>query len=139
MEERAFVLKTVVLELGSHAWIIQASDSHWFKLNESPTNIIFFPLHFSKNLTPLNLQFTQQPPNLNRIKNPRRTTCRRFMLLPGQGAGGWLPPILEVRLVGTAVLLAIELWIYKRASGGVVQRVRRVENPFPLVQVAASG
>lgn len=35
--------------------------------------------------------------------------------------------------------MAIELWIYKGASGRVVERVGRVENPFALVEVAVSG
>lgn len=64
IEETPLVLKIVVLELGTHAWIIQANDSHWFKLNESPTNIIFFPLHFSKKFNPLNLQLFKNHPQI---------------------------------------------------------------------------
>jgi hypothetical protein len=33
----------------------QIKDSHWFRPSESPTNIILFPLIFSKNSSPLNL------------------------------------------------------------------------------------
>lgn len=61
------------------------------------------------------------------------------VLLPGNSTGEGLPAIFEVGLVRTAVLLAIKLWIYKGASGRVVERVRRVENPFALVEVAFSG
>lgn len=48
----------LVLALGTHEWIKQPNDSHMFKLSESPTNMIFFPLNFSRNANPLNLQRT---------------------------------------------------------------------------------
>ena len=34
---------------------MQVSDCHWFSLNESPTNIILFPLSLDKKSLPLNL------------------------------------------------------------------------------------
>lgn len=44
------------LELGGRAaWSMQLKETHWFRLNESPTNITFFPLHVSKNSKPSNL------------------------------------------------------------------------------------
>jgi len=48
-------LNTLYFEFGTHEWIKHVRDIHWFKLSESPTNIIFFPLHFSKKYSPLNL------------------------------------------------------------------------------------
>lgn len=47
------------LEFGTQEWSIHVRDCHWFKLSESPTNIIFFPLHFCNKLNPLNLHKTQ--------------------------------------------------------------------------------
>ena len=50
-----FRFEKVVLALGTAAWIMHANDSHMFRLSESPTNIIFFPLHLAKKSAPLNL------------------------------------------------------------------------------------
>ena len=55
IKDKGSFLTYVILELGTDASIIQARDSHMFKLSESPTNIIFFPFHFPRKLTPLNL------------------------------------------------------------------------------------
>lgn len=55
-EERASLCLNVVLEFGTQAWIIHANELNWFKLKESPTNIIFFPLFPFRKLNPLNLQ-----------------------------------------------------------------------------------
>lgn len=48
-----------VLALGTEEWIIQDRDCHMLRLSESPTNIIFFPRHFSRKLAPLNLEHPQ--------------------------------------------------------------------------------
>jgi hypothetical protein len=53
---RASLCLNVVLEFGTAAWIIQANELNWFKLKESPTNIIFFPLCPLRKFKPLNLQ-----------------------------------------------------------------------------------
>ena len=46
----------VILVWGRAEWSKQRSDSHWLRLTESPINMIFFPLNFSKKYRPLNLQ-----------------------------------------------------------------------------------
>lgn len=63
-EDSPSFLMNVVLDFGTDAWIMHVKDWNWFKLNESPTNIIFLPLHFSKKYNPLNLlsQFNTQLP-----------------------------------------------------------------------------
>jgi len=48
-------LKKPVLAFGTDAWITQVSDLHIFRLSESPTNIIFLPLHLFRKSTPSNL------------------------------------------------------------------------------------
>lgn len=55
MVERGTELLKIVLALGTAAWSMQARESHWFWLRESPTNMIFFPLYFVKKSNPLNL------------------------------------------------------------------------------------
>ena len=42
-------LKKPVLAFGTDAWITQVSDLHIFRLSESPTNIIFLPLHLFRH------------------------------------------------------------------------------------------
>jgi len=54
-EDSESLLEKVVLALGTAAWIMHDNDSHMFRLSESPTNIIFFPLHLLKKSAPLNL------------------------------------------------------------------------------------
>lgn len=44
------------LALGTAEWSIHVKDCHWFLLRESPTNIMLFPLNFSRKFTALNLQ-----------------------------------------------------------------------------------
>jgi len=46
------------LAVGTAACNIHVSDCHWFRLNESPTNIILFPLNLSRKARALNLQIT---------------------------------------------------------------------------------
>ena len=53
------LLTKLYLALGTDAWIMQVSDSHMLRLSESPTNIIFFPLHLSRKSKPLNLHKTK--------------------------------------------------------------------------------
>lgn len=53
--ERASLCLNVALDFGVQAWSIHANELNWFKLKESPTNIIFFPLFLSKKFNPLNL------------------------------------------------------------------------------------
>ena len=53
--ERPFFLWIVKFVLGSVACNMHVSDCHWFRLRESPTNIIFFPLNLLTKSWPLNL------------------------------------------------------------------------------------
>lgn len=53
--ERASCFVKVVLVLGTQEWIIQARELNWFKLKESPTNIIFLPLYLARKSNALNL------------------------------------------------------------------------------------
>lgn len=41
---------------GTDVWIMQVRDCHWFRLNESPTNMICCPLNLIRNSLPLNLK-----------------------------------------------------------------------------------
>jgi len=45
-----------VLAFGADARIIHVKDCHMLRLSESPTNIIFFPLHRLRSSNPSNLQ-----------------------------------------------------------------------------------
>ena len=65
-EDSPSFLMNVVFDFGTDAWIMHVKDWNWFKLSESPTNIILLPLHFSKKYNPLNLlcQFNTQLPNI---------------------------------------------------------------------------
>ena len=49
------ILVKLYLAAGTALWSMQVSDCHWFKLNESPTNIILFPLSLDNKYRPLNL------------------------------------------------------------------------------------
>jgi hypothetical protein len=40
---------------GAAAWSMQARDTHWFMLSESPTNITVFPRHLLRKSAPSNL------------------------------------------------------------------------------------
>jgi hypothetical protein len=40
---------------GAAAWSMQARDTHWFMLSESPTNITVFPRHVLRKSAPSNL------------------------------------------------------------------------------------
>lgn len=46
----------VYLADGTALWRMQVSDCHWFRLSESPTNMIFFPLNLAKKSWPSNLR-----------------------------------------------------------------------------------
>jgi len=73
-EEIASLCLNVLLEFGTAACIIQANELNWFKLKESPTNIIFFPLFPFKKFKPLNLQYNLSQPYLATIiKTNKRT------------------------------------------------------------------
>lgn len=50
------LLTMEILAFGADARIIHVKDCHMFRLSESPTNIIFFPLHLLRSSNPLNLQ-----------------------------------------------------------------------------------
>ena len=56
--------------------------------------------------------------------------------VPREVAGGRAPPVLEVQLVGAAVLLAVELRLHEGAPRRVVHRQRVVVHPAALEQVA---
>lgn len=53
--ETGLPLLWVVPEAGAAACSMHTSDCHWFRLMESPTNSIFFPLHLLSKSCPLNL------------------------------------------------------------------------------------
>lgn len=53
--ESLSLLSKLLLASGADWWIIHSSDSHWFRLSESPTNMILFPLHLLKKSNPSNL------------------------------------------------------------------------------------
>lgn len=63
--EIALCFENEVLVFGTQEWIIHANELNWFKLKESPTNIIFFPLYFARKSNAL---------NLNKNKNSRLLT-----------------------------------------------------------------
>lgn len=46
--ERPPILTNLYGVCGSDEYSMQVNDCHWFKLKESPTNIILFPLNFLK-------------------------------------------------------------------------------------------
>jgi hypothetical protein len=56
--------------------------------------------------------------------------------VPRELAGRRAPPVLEVQLVGPAVLLAVELRLHEGAPRRVVHRQRVVVHPAALEQVA---
>lgn len=56
--------------------------------------------------------------------------------IPRELAGGGAPPVLEVELVGAAVLLAVELRLHEGAARRVVHRQRVVVHPAALEHVA---
>lgn len=68
--ERTPLCAVEVLWFGIEAWIIQANELNWFKLDESPTNIIFFPLYFCRKFKALNLhkKFKKTPWHSNTKK-----------------------------------------------------------------------
>lgn len=45
---------------GAAAWSMQARETHWFMLSESPTNITVFPRHLLSKSTPSNLRVSDQ-------------------------------------------------------------------------------
>lgn len=49
------ILNSLYGVCGLAVWSIQVSDCHWFKLSESPTNMMLFPLNLCKKSWPLNL------------------------------------------------------------------------------------
>lgn len=59
-EDRDSLLTKLLLAFGTDACIIHASEFHMFRLSESPTNIIFFPLHLLRKSAPSNLQLHKQ-------------------------------------------------------------------------------
>ncbi|RZS12216.1 hypothetical protein BHM03_00043643 [Ensete ventricosum] len=116
-------------------------DSHWLRLMESPTNIIFLPFNLPSiscplnlhNITPIRFNLTLDPNSVVASDSHNTRERRR----PREFAGVGLPPVLEVRLVRPAVPLAVELRLQEGAGGGVVERVRVVVDPAPLEHVAA--
>ena len=57
-------------------------------------------------------------------------------MLPRELARAGTPPVLEVELVGAAVLLAVELRLHEGAARRVVHRQRVVVHPASLEHVA---
>lgn len=121
------VLIRLYLDFGAHEWIMQPKDSHMFKLNESPTNIIFFPLHFSKKNSPLNLQN-------DRIEGQSQPTKvqeeKSWESVPWEVTWKGLPPIFEVQVIRPLVLETVEFWIYEGTRCIIIERIWSIIYPF---------
>ena len=59
-------------------------------------------------------------------------------VVPGYGTRERLPFVFEVRIIRAAVLLAVELWIYKGTGRGRVERVWSIVDPFATEQIAST-
>jgi hypothetical protein len=125
---------------GTDDEIKQIKDSHWFRPRESPTNIILFPLIFSKNSSPLNLNHIKikhksnncihSTRNLKQKEDPKEFNTGWCSLLPWELTIERLPSVLEIIRVRPAIHLAVEFsvnngWAIRR----LIQWVWFITNP----------